>query len=331
MNKIKTFLIRLHILLIFTLSLYEVAKAQDPQFSQFYANPLYVNPAFAGSSKVGRFVLNTRTQWPSISGSFTTGSLSYDEHFNNINGGIGVQAVFDEQGVGTLRTISMNFIYAYEIPVTRNFTLRTAIQAGFFQKSIDFSKLNWFDQIVRTQGFINPTLEPPGTASIISPNFGAGIIGYSKNFYMGFAAHNLFEPSQNFYAGASNPVPRRYTANLGLVVPIIEDRSNKRTINLYPNVIMMSQRQFNQINLGMYISRGPWVAGVYYRQNTVNADSYILVAGVRTGKIKVGYSYDGTVSEARTGAVNSHEVSMAFEIKKRNPRVKVRKVTCPDF
>ena len=28
--------------------------AQDPQFSQFYANPLYLNPAFAGTARCPR-------------------------------------------------------------------------------------------------------------------------------------------------------------------------------------------------------------------------------------------------------------------------------------
>ena len=45
--------------------------AQDPQFSQFYANPIYTNPAFAGSSTVGRIVANARNQWPSIAGTFS--------------------------------------------------------------------------------------------------------------------------------------------------------------------------------------------------------------------------------------------------------------------
>ena len=29
------------------------SKAQDPAFSQFYANPLYLNPAFSGSAPKG--------------------------------------------------------------------------------------------------------------------------------------------------------------------------------------------------------------------------------------------------------------------------------------
>lgn len=307
------------------------AWSQDPQFSQFYANPVYTNPAFAGSVNHGRIVMNVRNQWPSISGAFRTGSFTYDEHFDRINGGFAVQASYDEQGVGTLRTTQLNLIYAYQIPVSRNFTVRAAVQAGFMQKTLDFSKLLWFDQIVVTQGFINPTNEPAGNGSVMVTNFAAGVIGYSKNFYGGFAAHNLFEPSQAFFSGASNPIPRRYTAHAGLVIPVVRDRNQLRQVNLYPNVMVKMQRQFNQVNLGMYASKGAYVAGAYFRQNTVNADAFIVLLGVRTPKVKIGYSYDATISSAKTGAVNSHEVSLSFELKKRVPKSKPRKVTCPEF
>ena len=54
----------------------EEVKAQDPQFSQFYAAPLYINPAFTGASEYTRIGANYRNQWPGISGSFVTTSAS---------------------------------------------------------------------------------------------------------------------------------------------------------------------------------------------------------------------------------------------------------------
>jgi type IX secretion system PorP/SprF family membrane protein len=314
MNFIKSSNKRVYIIIWILLLLHLDVRSQDPHFSQFYANPVYTNPAFVGSVNHGRVVMDFRNQWPSVSGAFRTGTISYDE-----------------QGVGTLRTTGINLIYAYQIPVNRKFTIQAAVQAGFMQKSIDFNKLLWYDQIVLTQGFIQQTAEPIGDGTVMIPNFGAGIIGYSKSFYGGFAAHNLFEPSQAFYSGASNPIPRRYTAHMGLVIPIVRDRNELRQVNVYPNVIVKSQRQFNQVNLGLYMSKGPYVAGAYFRQNTVNSDAFIFLVGVRTPKIKIGYSYDATVSSARTGAVNSHEVTIGLELKKRTPRTKVRKVTCPEF
>ena len=45
---------------------------QDPIFTQFYSNPIYLNPAFSGTNKCPRFVMNYRNQWPAFPGAFIT-------------------------------------------------------------------------------------------------------------------------------------------------------------------------------------------------------------------------------------------------------------------
>src|SRR5690606_40010984 len=80
------------------------ANAQDPTFTQFYSNPLYLNPAFAGSHGCPRFVANYRNQWPSLSGNYVTYAVGYDQYFKNISGGFGVLATHDMQGQGTIQT-----------------------------------------------------------------------------------------------------------------------------------------------------------------------------------------------------------------------------------
>ena len=69
--------------------------AQDPEFTQFYANPLYLNPAFAGTARCPRLVMNYRNQWPSLSGTFVTTSASYDQHVPTIQGGLGLIVLND--------------------------------------------------------------------------------------------------------------------------------------------------------------------------------------------------------------------------------------------
>ncbi len=313
--------------------------AQDAQFSQFYANPIYTNPAFAGTSKVGRLVLASRSQWAQIAGSYSTVNASYDEHFDVINGGIGIQMHYDDQGIGKLRTTGIDVAYSYQIPITKSFTVRAALQAGFVQKSIDFGKLHWFDEIIARKGFLKASQEDLSkiNSSLLYPNFAAGILGYSKNFYAGFAAHNLTEPAQTFFTNplpdgkAFIQIPMKYTANAGIILPLIVTNNKRRQANLYPNVIYMQQQQFNQLNLGLFVSRGTFVAGLYFRQTSINSDAFIFFMGLRTPKVKIGYSYDATVSEARYGAVNSHEVTLSFEMRKHIRHRKPRPMTCPDF
>jgi type IX secretion system PorP/SprF family membrane protein len=316
---------------ILALGILSDLQAQDPQFTQFFANPIYTNPAFAGSSTVARGVLNYRSQWPGIAGTFKTYSASYDEHFDAINGGIGVIVTSDEAGVGTLRTTSVSGIYAYQININKYLSVRASVQGGIQQKSIDFSKLQFFDQIVRQQGFVRPTMETPVNTNPTYANFAAGFIAYTERFYGGFAAHNITEPRQGFYASQHDQVPIRYTVHTGMIIPVSNQADQNKAVNVWPNVLYMQQSMFNQLNLGIYINRGPLIAGTYFRQNSVNSDAFIVLIGMRLPKLRIGVSYDATVSDARPGAKQSYEFSLAFELRKRDRKKSVKQIRCPDF
>ncbi|MFN2395224.1 MAG: type IX secretion system membrane protein PorP/SprF, partial [Bacteroidales bacterium] len=74
------------------------AKGQDAIFSQFYANPLYLNPAFAGSEKCTRFVMNYRNQPYPAFGTFSSYSFSSDLYNERLSGGLGIHLLHDSQG-----------------------------------------------------------------------------------------------------------------------------------------------------------------------------------------------------------------------------------------
>ena len=99
----KTLLFRLLFTGLTCIILSSDVMAQDPQFSQFYANPLYLNPAFAGTARCPRVVMNYRNQWPGIPGNFVTYSASYDQHVDDMNGGLGVLVMNDRAGAGARR------------------------------------------------------------------------------------------------------------------------------------------------------------------------------------------------------------------------------------
>ncbi|MDX2360790.1 MAG: PorP/SprF family type IX secretion system membrane protein, partial [Crocinitomicaceae bacterium] len=88
------------------------AHSQDPQFTQFYANPIYLNPAFAGSNGCPRIGANYRNEWPNLSSNYVTYSVSYDQYFKNISGGIGIIAMHDQQGSGTIYTSMLGLVYS---------------------------------------------------------------------------------------------------------------------------------------------------------------------------------------------------------------------------
>src|SRR5271156_1500498 len=100
----KKILLITSLIMVMTGGLVYNTTAQDPEFTQFYANPLYLNPAFAGSAHCPRICINYRNQWPGLVSTFVTSSVSYDQQIASISSGVGLQAMTDNAGEGTLNT-----------------------------------------------------------------------------------------------------------------------------------------------------------------------------------------------------------------------------------
>ena len=96
------------------------AMAQDPQFSQFYSNPLYLAPSFAGAAGGSRICANVRDQWVALPSTFMTYSFSYDHYFSKFNSGFGLLAYKDAAGTGQLGTLSVGVQYSYNFKISEN-------------------------------------------------------------------------------------------------------------------------------------------------------------------------------------------------------------------
>ena len=60
-------------------------QAQEPVFSQFYFNPLYLNPALSGMDNNFRLFVNSKNQWSKVPTQFNTHSISFDTWQNHQN------------------------------------------------------------------------------------------------------------------------------------------------------------------------------------------------------------------------------------------------------
>lgn len=314
------------------------AYAQDPEFSQFYASPVYTNPAMAGTGKCGltgnggRAVINYRNQWPSLRGTFVTTAFTVDQHFDQVNGGLGLMAVRDVAGEGLLTSSSLSAVYSYLLPLSHKVFMRFGLEGQVMQRYIDFSKLKFEDQLDATRGFINKTKEPVVSSTITSPNVSSGCLVYTESFYAGFAVHNMIEPNQSFYGDPEAVLPRRYTVHMGSVIPLDKRKNSNSTFS--PNALFMTQAQFTQLNLGFYMNRGPLISGVWFRQTfgeAKNADALMLLLGFRQDRFKFGYSYDITVDSKNAAVKGSHEISTSLTwcpVKRTKP---YKNIPCPDM
>lgn len=304
--------------------------SQDPHFSQFYANPLYLNPAMAGTEMCPRLALNFRNQWPSLSGTYTTYSASYDQHVEALHGGIGFSIMNDRAGEGTLNTLVPSIYYSYRLEVNNKVSAKFGVQASYTQKSIDWDKLTFGDQIDEKYGFIYPTQEIRGEVKVNYLDFSAGALIYGDRYYFGFAANHLTQPDEGFLGISA--LPRKFTGHAGFIIPYNSRKRNKG--NLSPNIVYQQQQDFNQVNYGFYVSQDWVVGGLWFRQNIgsfSNADAFIALIGVQQQHYKLGYSYDVTVSKLSNASGGSHEVSFGYKFSCRPTKKKFRVSVCPSF
>jgi len=323
---------KLFLTLFFMLSAGITAFSQDPHFSQYYANPLYLNPAFAGTAVCPRLILNYRNQWPSIAGTFVTYSASYDQHVDNLSGGLGLMFNSDKAGEGTLTTNMISGIYSYRLQVSRYFSIKAGFQASYFQKSIDWEKLTFGDQIDPRYGFVYYTQETkPGDLTKGTTDFSAGLLGYGESVYGGVAVHHLTQPNEGFFSVSK--LPMRITAHMGAIIDLEHHRRRRKVEDptLSPNILFMKQQDFEQLNYGLYFNKYPLVGGVWFRQGFDNPDAFIALIGFQTSVVKIGYSYDVTVSKLSNATGGSHEVSFALQFDCRPKKKRIRAINCPSF
>jgi len=303
------------------------ASAQDPTFTQFYANPLYLNPAFAGSHGCPRFAANYRNEWPSLSGNYVTYAAAYDQYFKSINGGFGVLMTHDMQGQGTIQTTMLGLVYSYHLRVNRKFSLMFGARAAYYNKFLDTDKLTFGDQIDPRRGFIYSTNDIIDRNNRQFFDASAGMVGYSKNFFFGLAAHHLNTPNESVIRGVSK-LPMRFTGHMGAEIPLGGKSQYVNTTSIMPNIIYQYQNGFQELNIGTYVKYGVFTAGFWFR----NRDAFIIALGVNTGTFKLGYSYDVTVSQLNNGTSGgSHEISLGLNLNCKSKPTTFRTISCPSF
>ena len=171
------------------------------------------------------------------------------------------------------------------------------------------------------RGFVWNTNEviPQKQKSLL--DFGAGVLAYSKRTYFGAAFHHINQPDEGLQG--SSKLPLKITAHAGANLPLEKGGG----VSISPNILFMQQQNFTQLNIGLYVVKGALTGGIWYR----GSDAFIITLGVQSQFIKVGYSYDVTVSKLASNTAGSHEISLQFQTTCKKKKPKFRNDTCPSF
>lgn len=313
------------------------AAAQDVGFSQFYANPLYLNPAFAGTAVAPRISMSYRAQWPGLTSAFTTISASYDQYFEDLHGGLGVILLTDRVGDhGALSTNTLGAMYAFNFRVAREVNISAALQISLMNTRLSWDDyLRFPDQIDAEMGFSYMTnAVQPDKLSQYALDFNFGAVAYSRKWYAGFAISHLTQPNVAFYS--EDPVPMKITVHGGGLINVAEEERRQSSLGLgqpiiSPNIVYQYQAGLHYFNYGLYLDWEPFLVGVWFRHGTINADAFIFQVGLQKDYFKFGYSYDVTVSKLANNTAGAHEFSLGFLLPVPEHKKKVKAIRCPSF
>ncbi len=313
--------------------------AQDPMFSQYYASPLHTNPAFSGLNQAPSLAINYRNQWPLLDNSFNayvTYSLSFDQYFEKIKSGIGVQLLADNAGDGILTNLKVALIYGYQLKLNQSTYIRGGFELGLVQMRYNWDRLVFGDQLDPIDGLspggtpiISQEIRPERT-SITYLDLGTGMLFYTRRYYFGFSAKHINTPNINILGindNAFEGLPLRWVAHGGLELPL-PARPGGRKQSVSASALYAGQSAFRQVNVAVQYNMHHILVGLGYRHARQNPDAIILGFGLRKGMWKLGYSFDWTISRLGLGLGGGHECSFLVNLRSNS---KKRSVTSDCF
>jgi type IX secretion system PorP/SprF family membrane protein len=345
-NTYRLFLLAFGIFLIFE------AKGQDPQYSQYYAAPLYLNPAFTGSELVPRVGINYRNQWPGLEAQFTTFSAYFDTFLDDYNSGVGLLVMSDTEGAAKLRSTTVAGFYSYELRLGEKAYFRPGFRASYIRRDIGFfENLVFANQIDPTNPFgpVGPGTDLPGFGEPVNLlSLSAGGLFFTDKFWFGVSADHLNQPNQSFLEDGISNLPYKLSIHTGYRISLGTGGYRSDFTHMYkerfivPTINYKRQGPFEQLDLGAYLYLEPLIVGLWYRglpyrpvEQQSNRDALVIMAGVNLlSGISIGYSFDYTVSRLGIQSGGAHEISMSILLADRNKSI-IRKrdtiLPCPKF
>jgi type IX secretion system PorP/SprF family membrane protein len=276
-----------------------VSQAQDIHFSQFYAEPWFINPAKTGMFP-GNYRLSGayRNQWGHVTAPFRTfsasGELGWDlKGASKDIFGIGAHAYSDRSGDGNFTINNVGISSAYTFGLDRFHHHFFGIGGGFNYVNTGFNTTNLrFDNEYTGVG----SQEKFNNTHVSYADFSVGLeytFVHSDKFGLngGWAVHHINQPNAAFIDNDENRIYRKNTFNFGATYTV------GRKYQFYPRVLLAQQGPHLEINTGTFAkvkldkARKEQYAlymGLWYRWG----DAVVPVARFDIHDLSIGLSYD---------------------------------------
>lgn len=315
-------------------------SGQDPQLSQFYAAPQYLNPALAGSTFQDRIALNYRQQWAAAHKPYQTVAFGYDHNMTNNNGGYGLMVMNDQAGTHDLSFTMVALSFAYALKIDRKKSIRYGMRMAHVSRFYDPSKLLFADQVIRDDA-------PTSVESFLVErssymDFSAGAMYHTEDTWVGISFDHVSQPDQRLIETETTKLPIRTSVHAGRKFLISHARGlvSDHTY-LTVSTVYKTQGKWDQFDVGGYISKESLSAGLWYRglpglkayaPGYPNNDAIVAMVGFQTEEqLRIAYSYDLTISWLTPSSGGAHEISLVLEWPRQQKRRRYHMVPCPKF
>jgi type IX secretion system PorP/SprF family membrane protein len=286
--------------------------AQDLHFSQWFNSPLTINPANTGFIPDAdyRIGANYRSQWVNVlSVPYKTMSIWGDaqvfrDRIENGWLGVGGFILHDVAGSGNLTSTTVSGSLAYHQELGYSSLVTVGFNAGWSNKRVDPTKLEFPDQFNKATGFFDAGI--PTSVVFNSTNISYLDLQVGMNYayfptdklYLngGFSIQHINRPSETFFGdtpGYDNRLAPRY---IGFVNASI--KLNDQVI-INPMAYYTNQASANEMVAGLganYNLSGDGntqlIGGLYYRAG----DAIIPMIGFQWTNFRMTFTYDVTTS-----------------------------------
>lgn len=300
----KKTLLKFNFILLFAVILsqsFNVALSQqDPQFTQYFFNPLSINPAFAGSRDALSVTMLGRTQWVGFDGAPNTGSFTVHSPLKNESIALGASFIYDE--IGVTQTIGAYADIAYRFAVSKKSRLSFGVKGGVDVFSADFASLR--STANNPNGPLLTTVQ-----SQIMPNVGFGAYWYSPKYYVGITAPKLLENEiENTSAAVSQAKQNRhYFLTAGYTFKL------SSTIEFLPSTLVKVVQNAPlsvDFNASFFFYEKFWIGAGYRFGDAATANIMYHFSPI----FRAGYAYDYTLSPLTNYNSGSHEIMLNYDL-----------------
>ncbi|PZX48963.1 PorP/SprF family type IX secretion system membrane protein [Algoriphagus chordae] len=330
-------MMRAYLVVLFLILSFSQAFSQDIQYSQFYANPFYLNPALAGSTGQTRLGVNFRNQWPALDQSFVA-YTAYADHFSEkYNSGFGIVVSGARESFTQSKTNEIGLVYSYRLRLGEKRFLHVGAQGSFLSRDVLFDEIILGTQLDIDKGVIvgEPGIGFTGDSQVRAADLNAGLLYYEDKFWFGFSAFHLLEPQISYLEINSNKLPIKYSFQGGVrfnlapgnINDYFNNTDQERSLALAFNY--KSQGAFDQLDIGAEFYFEPLILGFWYRglptkYNLPNNESLIGLVGIELESgLDFGYSFDYSISKlGQQVSGGAHELSVRYVFSSKDPRKK---------